>query len=220
MWPHSVKRSVLAGAAALVLAGSALGLAFAQQTPVPTRPPAQSDSGQPGARPGHQAFIDALARRLGITSERLQQAMTEARNEVGMPEHGPGGRGRGPGRGGIDRAIAAQAIGISTDQLRQELPGKSLAQVAQDHGRSPSDVANALKNAANQRLDQEVASGRLPADQASQMKQQIAQRIDQIVTEVRPQGGPGMNGRSGGPQGFPGGPAAARTPTSTNAPRT
>ena len=55
---------------------------------------------------------------------------------------------------------AAKAIGISVDQLRRELQGKSLAQVAQDHNVQPSAVAQALKNAANAHIDQAVQSGR------------------------------------------------------------
>jgi hypothetical protein len=50
--------------------------------------------------------------------------------------------------------VAAQAIGITPEQLRQQLPGKSLAQVATDHGKNPADVATALKTAANARIDQ------------------------------------------------------------------
>jgi len=71
-------------------------------------------------------------------------------------------------------------------QLQQELPGKSLTQVAQTHGKNPADLARALKNAAHQRIDQDVASGRLTADQATQQKQQVDQRIDQQLTEVTP----------------------------------
>jgi hypothetical protein len=53
-------------------------------------------------------------------------------------------------------AVAAQAIGITPEQLRQELPGKSLAEVAQAHGKNPADVANALKTASDQHIDQLV----------------------------------------------------------------
>jgi hypothetical protein len=52
--------------------------------------------------------------------------------------------------------VAAQAIGISPQQLRQEIPGKSLAQVAEAHGKNSADVASALKTAANQRVDQGI----------------------------------------------------------------
>jgi hypothetical protein len=109
-----------------------------------------------------QAFREALARQLGITADRLQQAMEAARSEVGKahqgtrPDAGPGRRaGRFGGPGG-EFSPAAQAIGISVEQLRQELPGKSLAAVAQAHGKNPADVAAALKTAASQRIDERM----------------------------------------------------------------
>ena len=58
--------------------------------------------------------------------------------------------------GGGLLAVAAQAIGITPQELRQELPGKSLADVAHAHGKNPADVATALKTAANQHIDQEM----------------------------------------------------------------
>jgi len=51
-------------------------------------------------------------------------------------------------------AIAAQAIGINPQQLHQELQGKSLATVAQAHGKNPADVAAALKTASDAHIDQ------------------------------------------------------------------
>jgi hypothetical protein len=73
--------------------------------------------------------------------------------------------------------------------LQQELQGKSLAQVAQAHGKSGTDVANALINAANQRVDQAVAAGRITADQGNTQKTNIATRINQLVNQVMPQRG-------------------------------
>ena len=96
---------------------------------------------------------------------------------------------------------AADAIGITTDQLRQELPGKSLAQVAQAHGKNPAAVAAALKNEANQHIDAAVAAGKLTADRAAQMKQNLDQHIDEIMNHVMPDtlpGGPGLDGRGPG----------------------
>ena len=109
---------------------------------------------------------------------------------------GRGGPGRGGPRGGLfgDLNAAAQAIGITADQLRTELPGKSLAQVAQAHGKSATDVATALKNAAHTRIDQAVTAGRLTADQANIQKTQIDSRIDQMVNQATPQGQPGRRG--------------------------
>ena len=192
---RSLRRGLIAGAAVLVLAGAAVGIASAQSAPTPTT------TSQPAAKA--QAFLDALAKRLNVSTSTLQQAISQARTDVGLPAGNtlPGGfghQGRGPGgpRGfGAELNAAAQAIGISADQLRQELPGKSLAQVAQAHGKNPTDVATALKNAAHQRIDQAVSAGQLTADQATQRKQQIDQRIDQMINQVLPQGG------QGGPRG-------------------
>jgi hypothetical protein len=100
-------------------------------------------------------------------------------------------------------SAAATAIGITIEQLREELPGKSLAQVAQAHGRNPADVAAALKNAANQRIEQATTSGRISAERAAQMSQRIAERIDEGMSRVVPEGGfrfqgPGDRGRMRG----------------------
>jgi hypothetical protein len=184
----SARRSLAAGAAVLVLGGSAVGIASAQTAPTPG--PATTAPGQGQPPPQYQAFIDALAKRLGITSAAVQTAVTQARTDAGLPAggfgfgHGPGGPGRnGPGRN-LD--AAATAIGIPVAQLRQELPGKTLTQVAQAHGKNAADVAAALKNAAHARIDQEVTSGKLTADQAAQRKTQADQRVDQQMTEVAP----------------------------------
>ncbi len=88
-------------------------------------------------------------------------------------------------------------------------PGKSLAQVASNHGKQASDVVNALTTAADARIDQAVSGGRLTADQGNTQKTNVANRINQLVNQVMPQGGPGGNGPGGpgrGPRGFGFGP--------------
>jgi len=202
----SLKRGLAAGGAVLLLGGSAIGIASAQTAPTAT-PTTTAQAGP--AR--FQAFVDALAKRLGISSAALQTAIGQARTDAGLPAtggfgpgrggpRGPGGPG-GPGRpgGGQDLNAAATAIGIPVTQLHQELATRSLADVATAHGKAAADVATALKNAAHTRIDQAVTAGRLTADQATQQKQQVDQRIDQLMTQVRPQGGPGG---PGGPRGF------------------
>jgi uncharacterized protein YidB (DUF937 family) len=94
----------------------------------------------------------------------------------------------------------SQALGITTDQVRSELPGKSLTQLAQQHGKNPSDVSNALKNAEHQRIDQAVANGRLTADQGNQAKQRGDQRIDQLMNRTFPQPGQRRGPRPGSDQ--------------------
>jgi len=194
--PNSIRRLAAAGAAVLVLGGAAVGIAAAQAQPS-TTPSAQQT--------GYQKFIDALAQKLGISSQTLQSDIAQARQDAGMPAGNgfPGAQRGGPRGGfggGLDFNAAAQAIGITPQQLRTELAGKSLAQVAQAHGKSGSDVATALKNAANTRIDQAVTNGRLTADQANTQKTNVDQRIDQLVNQVMPQGGSGGRGGPGGEQ--------------------
>jgi hypothetical protein len=67
----------------------------------------------------------------------------------------------------------AQYLGIPTDQLRSELAGQSLAQVAQQHGKSVSGVTNVVVSSADQQLDAAVSQGQISTDTAAQYKQQI-----------------------------------------------
>jgi polyhydroxyalkanoate synthesis regulator phasin len=180
---------VIAAGAVLVLGGSAVGIAVAQPAPS-TTPGAQSSA--------YQKFIDALATKLGVSSATLQQDIAQVRQDQGLPANG-GFPGRGPGgpRGGFgpfNAQVVATTLGITPQQLRTELAGKSLAQVAQAHGKTGADVATALKDDANKRIDDEVSSGRITADQGNQRKTAIGTRIDQLVNQVMPAGGP-----AGGP---------------------
>jgi hypothetical protein len=179
-FPISARRAAIAAGAVLVLGGSAVGIAAAQTAPSAT-PGSQSS--------GYQKFIDALAQKLGVSSQTLQQDIAQVRQEQGLPANGGFPlRARGPrgGFGGFNVQVVAQTLGITPQQLRTELAGKSLAQVAQAHGKTGADVATALKNDAHQRIDQEVSSGRLTADQGNQRKTAIDQRIDQLVNQVLP----------------------------------
>jgi hypothetical protein len=208
--PLSTRRIALAAGAVLVLGGSAVGIASAQSAPA--TPTSQQN--------GYQKFIDALAQKLGVSSQTLQQDIADVRQEQGLtgnrgfggPGHGPRGGFRaginfevaaqaigfgGPGmiRQGLD--VAAQAIGITPQELRTQLPGKSLAQVAQAHGKTGADVATALKNAAHQRIDEAATNNRLNGQDPNTLKTQADQRIDQLVNQVMPQGGPGRRGGPG-----------------------
>lgn len=202
----SIRRGLVAVCAVAVLGGAAVGITAAQAQPAPT------PSGQ---QSGYQKFIDALAKRLNISSANLQTAIGQARTDAGLPAGGPGfpgGRGRGgpgPGRAGFgfDFNAVANAIGIPVAQLRTELQGKSLVQVATAHGKTADDVAAPLKNAAHTRIDAAVTAGKLTADQATTQKTQADSRIDRFVNQVVPSGRPaGLAGRPGPGFGFGGRP--------------
>ena len=160
--PSALKRALAASAAAVVIGGASIGVAAAQTTTTNGMPPAAQPGRGPGLEVQSSTFISALASRLGITTDQLQQAIDGARSDVGSADGGPVSRPGGPNgdgggprlAGGFPLDVAAQAIGISTDQLRQELAGSTLTQVATAHGKNPADVATALKNAASQSIDQ------------------------------------------------------------------
>src|SRR5689334_3974042 len=118
------KKLLVAVFAAAVVAGGAIGVAAAQQTPTPSPGPAQQ---------ARQNFLDALAKRLNISTDQLNQAITGARQDAGLPA-GPNGQGgfpggpggpRGPRGGGFggrafsgqEAQAVAQLLGISVQQL-------------------------------------------------------------------------------------------------------
>src|SRR5438093_7334194 len=119
----AVKRAAVAAAAALVIGGGAIGITSAQQAASPTpNAPAAAATPQPGApQARHQAFIAALAAKLGVSPDKLQQSIDEVRKEQGIAGPGKPGWHRPGGFGGLD--AAAKSLGLTDAQLRQELGG-------------------------------------------------------------------------------------------------
>lgn len=182
----SLRSTLLAGVAVLVMGGSAVGIAAAQSAPAtPT-----------GQQSTYQKFLAALANNLHIDQSQLQSAITQSRADAGLPAGNgfPVGARRGGPRAAIafEFQTAANFLGIQPQQLRTDLETKSLSQIATDAGKNPTDLANALKAAANTRIDQAVTAGKLTADQATQFKTRVAQRIDQAMTQVMPHPGNGV----------------------------
>jgi hypothetical protein len=223
MQTPSLKRTVVAGVAALTMVGLALGAVAAQQTPTasptPTVPATGGSSTQrspalapsPGTRAPsgqrtsgqdrHAQFHDALAAKLGVSPDRLRQAMMETRQELGLPDHGPKAGGGHRGGFGVGLSAAATALNISVEQLQQELPGKTLTAVAQGHNVNPATVASALKTAANSRIDAAAGAGRIPADQVAQAKQRASDRVDQLMMQQAPAAGQRGSGAPTGGSG-------------------
>jgi len=215
MAANRLKQAIAAlaiGGATVALGGVAAHGASAQQTlsttsiattttattSATTRTTNATTAAGTNAQDPREQYLAAVAKKLNVTTDQLKQAMDQARQELGLPDR-PGGPG-GPGHGGpgLGFDAAAKAIGISTDQLRQELPGRSLTDVAKAHNVDPSVVAEALKAAAAAHLDQDVGEGRITADQAAQMKQGLSDRINQMMTRQVPADAP-MRGERGQP---------------------
>ena len=192
---------VLGIAVALVAAGGGVALAAAQGNT-----PAQES----------QAVIDDAAAQLGIPSSKLSDALKKALSDridaavaagrltkaqgdelkqrlqsgdvplFGGPGHGFGHHGLFHGLDG-----AASYLGLTKAQLHTELEGgKTLAQVAQDHGKTASGLIDALVAAEQKELDSAVSAGRITKAQADQFKSGLRDRITNLVNGKFPAGPP------------------------------
>jgi hypothetical protein len=124
-----------------------------------------------------------------------------------LPDHGPGGPGRGGGRMMLESA--ATILGMSVDDLRTALEsGKSLVDVAKTKGISRGTLINKLVAAAEARLAQEVKDGRLTQAEANQRKAGLRARITEMVDRK------GLPARPGPPPA-PGSTSSSTAPTST-----
>jgi hypothetical protein len=166
---------------------------------------AASDSPSPSQ--DSQAIINDAAKRLGIDATKLSNALKQAlldrvdaavaagritkaegdaikqrinSNEFPIIGGGRPGFGHFGFLGKLD--AAASYLGLTEAQLRSELEGgKSLAQVAKDHGKSVDGLVNALVNAAKEKLDAAVKAQRLTQSQADQMLNDLRSRITDLV---------------------------------------
>ena len=173
------KAKIAVGAAALLGAASAGAAVAASQDSSPN-----SES---------KAVIDDAAKQLGISSSKLSDALKKALSDRvdalkariqsnDFPIFGGhrGGGGHHEFLGRLDSAAAY--IGITEAQLRTELEnGKSLAQVAQAHGKSVDGLIAALVAAAKDKLDKAVSAGRLTKAQETEMLGLLKDRVTSIV---------------------------------------
>jgi hypothetical protein len=191
------KRKLILGLAAL-LAAAGGGVAIAASDSSPSEE--------------NQAILDDAANRLGISPSKLSDALKQALadridaavaagrltkaegdalkqrvNSEAFPLFG--GLHRGFGHfgffGGLD--AAAGYLGLTEAQLHSELEGgKTLAQVAQAHGKTADGLIDALVAAAKKRLDQAVAAGRLTQSQENEMLSGLRDRIGALVNSRAP----------------------------------
>ena len=190
------KTKIVLGAAALL---SALGAGAAVAASQDTSPSSES-----------KAVIDDAAKQLGIPSSKLSDALKQALSDrvdaavaAGRLTKAEGdavkariqsddfplfgGPHRGFGHFGFIGRLetAAGYIGITEAQLRTELEsGKSLAQVAQAHGKSVDGLINALVAAAKDKLDKAVTAGRLTKAQENEMLSHLKDRITSAVNNT------------------------------------
>ena len=88
-------------------------------------------------------------------------------------------------RAGIVRSAAA-AIGIAPKDLVKELrSGKSIADVAGEHGVSLDTVKSKITSDAKAKLDKAVANGKIDQAKADKMLQKLTDRLDDILNKKR-----------------------------------
>jgi polyhydroxyalkanoate synthesis regulator phasin len=191
------KHKIVLGAAALLAAGGS-GAAIAA-----------SQSGSPGE--DSRSIINDAAAELGIPPSKLSDALKHALSDRVDEAVAAGRLSKAEGDelkqriqsdefplfGGLqhgfgvhigffgDLDAAATYLGLTETELRTQLrDGKSLAQVARDHGKSVDGLVDALVAAAKERLDQAVAAGRITKAEEQSVLSDLRERIENRVEET------------------------------------
>jgi uncharacterized protein YidB (DUF937 family) len=192
MFPRSVKFYV--GVACALLAAALLGLVtVAAASPKPGSSPSPSSSSSAAPSKGQaycNTFVNHLASNLGKTPDQVQKAISSALDQTLADAVKAGdltqkqadaikarasnkvctGAVAGIGRGAaLKRATLAEyakALGISEQELRQDLAsGKTVKDIAAAKGMDENTFRTNLVNAVKSDLDPRVASGQLTQKQ-------------------------------------------------------
>jgi hypothetical protein len=164
-----------------------------------------------------QAIIDDAAGQLGVTPQRLSNALKQAlKNQVdeavkdGRLTKNEGARmkeridagevplfGLGPGPEFRDHVVgpfhtkfdaAADYLGMTEAQLREALQsGKTLAQVAKEHNKSVDGLVDALLARAEQKLQAAVDAGQVTEAEKKEMLAGLRERITDLVNGRLPE---------------------------------
>jgi hypothetical protein len=133
-----------------------------------------------------QAHLDQAVANGRLTAAREQAILARLKARLddlvnhSLPAFGhPAGRRFG--------AAVATYLGVTPVQLRAELrAGKSLAQIATEHGKTVAGLKSAILDAVKARLDKAVASGRITAAQEQTILDPLSSHLDQVVNRTRP----------------------------------
>jgi ribosomal protein S20 len=191
----SKNKLIVAGVLALALLGLGVGgaLVFAQG---PTTNPPQGKAGLA------QLYLQSLASKLGITSDKLQQTMKDANQDAlnqavknglitqdqadklkDRLQNAPPGPML-PGAGKLGPAIqvarqtavngAAKALGMKPEDVVSALQGgKTLADLAKEKGVTEDKVKQAMIDAEKAAIDQAIKDGKITKDRGDQLKSKL-----------------------------------------------
>ena len=219
------RRTAIAAASALVLAaGSAGAIAATSKDDAREREDAVLSDAAKRLDVTPQRLRDALGAAQdaqldrAVKNGRLTQAQADELKERRRADgrvlgfglrgrhggRGPGGPGMRLGGDGDVLAAVAKALGVSRDELHEQLhDGRSIADVAKAHGKDLDDVKAAAKAAVTKELARAVEDGRLTDAQRDRMVEHLDEHLDRLASGRFP----GGRGRGFGPgHGPPPGP--------------
>jgi hypothetical protein len=115
------------------------------------------------------ALLVAVVAGIGAKSAYAQTGTTDSTTTTPLRGHGPGGRGGGLSLTGLQ--IAAQKLGMTTDELITALQsGKTLEQIAQEKGVDYASIQTAIQQQSQAdlrtRIQQAVTAGTISQEKA------------------------------------------------------
>lgn len=180
MFAQRVKVLAAAGILCGALGAAAVSGAFAAPAPAPTAasgstptPTAQTQTASPS------------------TAQPAAQNSNSQTTDTEKPERPRGFRG-GFGGPAMGQPLAT-FLGITVQDLHTAFQGgQTLAQIAQAHGKSATDLKTFLTTQEKTRLDTAVKNGKLTSAQETQILTNFSNRLDQMINQKfqAPPGGP------------------------------
>ena len=191
---------LIAASAASLVAGAAIGATLlvpsavnAAQGDTTSTTAAPSSTEAPSNPAPKDSWVDGALKPL-VDAGTITQAQADAVKAAlskARPAFPGGGKPDGPFGGPIGKAPAkiAAALGMTEADLKAGLAaGKTLAQLATEHGKDPAAVAQVIIDNVNARIDAALSAGRITQAQADQMKADAKARADDIVNGKAPLG--------------------------------
>lgn len=126
-----------------------------------------------------QARIDAAERSGRLSSERADRLRERVENLCDVHP-----RARVAALGML--RAAAEFLGLDRAELRAQLPGTSLAGLAEKQGKSVAALEAVMIAPAKTRLDRAVASGRITQARADRTLERLEQLAERLATKVFP----------------------------------
>jgi hypothetical protein len=129
------------------------------------------------------ARIDAAEKAGRISSERAASLRNRV-SEGSLCGAAAGARVKIAARGML--AVGARFLGLDREELREQLPGHSLAELAEQQGKSVSALEAAMVAPVKARLARAVANDRITRERAEAVLEKLEQAAHRLATHVFP----------------------------------